>query len=232
MRHAPRALPADATVLPEWEGEAVTCLSFSPDGQLLAAGGAAGSVRVWQLQQAVETAPSTSPVLVAAHSSTVPAATNGAAVGAVRWLPTPGGWVLLTGNRNNASLQLWHAAGDAAAAPLEWAPLQTLRFEGKDGQAEFYNQLDVVPAQQVWAEPVACVPRSGHAGWESKCKVVQVHALPPVACLTALSGRSSPRHSLWCLLTRRARRCTPCTTLVCTEGAGERRAKSCDALAG
>jgi WD40 repeat protein len=139
----------DATVLPDWSGEAVTCLSFSPDGQLLAAGGAAGTVRVWQLQEAVATAPSSSPVLVAAHNSTVPVATSGAAVGAVRWLPTPGGWVLLTGNRNNASLQLWHTAGDAGAAPLQWAPRQTLRFEGKDGQAEFYNQLDVVPAQQL-----------------------------------------------------------------------------------
>lgn len=129
----------------------MTCLSFSPDGQLLAAGGAAGTVRVWQLQQAAGTAPSASPVLVAAHSSVVAAATGGAAVGTVRWLPTPGGWVLLTGNRNNASLQLWHTAGDAAAAPLEWAPLQMLQFEGKDGQSEFYNQLDVVPTQQVGA---------------------------------------------------------------------------------
>lgn len=142
-------------MLPDWVGQGVTCLSFSPDGQLLAAGGADGTVRVWQLREAAPAAPSAGPTLEAAHSATVPASTGGGAVGAVRWLPTPGGWVLLTGNRNNASLQLWHAEGEPGAAPLEWAPLQALQFEGKDGQAEFYNQLDVVPSQQV-GRPGCC----------------------------------------------------------------------------
>lgn len=206
-QHAP---PADATVLPNWAGEAVTCLSFSPDGQLLAAGGAAGTVRVWQLQQAADTAPSASRVLVAAHNSTVPAVTSGGAVGAVRWLPTPGGWVLLTGNRNNASLQLWHTAGDAAAAPLEWAPLQALRFEGKDSQDEFYNQLDVVPSQQVGvASLLVCQHRlSGWAAWE---------VVLTLAGAATCAGPTLPppfQCSLWSWLTRHARRCTPCTTLV------------------
>lgn len=200
-------------MLPEWAGEAVTCLSFSPDGQLLAAGGAAGTVRVWQLQQATDTAPSASPVLVAAHSSTVAAATGDAAVGAVRWLPIPGGWVLLTGNRNNASLQLWHTAGDAAAAPLEWAPLQTLRFEGKDGQSEFYNQLDVVPAQQVGAVPSPCVPQAvelcllGKLVW-APCTGVVAYAQPthPIVQFPAAGGAcrhctQGGVHSalLWCV---------------------------------
>lgn len=106
----------------------MTCLSFSPDGQLLAAGGARGTVRVWQVQAS----PEGPPALVAAASSAVPEAGARVSAGAVRWLPAADGRVLLTGNRNNSSLQLWHAPEGAGA--LDWAPLQSLRFEGKDGQ--------------------------------------------------------------------------------------------------
>ena len=135
------AARADASVLPEWSGEAVTCLSFSPDGQLLAVGGADGTVRVWQLE--VAAAADRGPSLRAVHSTAVPASAG--SVGAVRWLPTDGGCVLLTGNRNNSTLQLWHS-GVAGGA---WVPLQRLSFEGKGGQQEFFNQLDVVPSQQL-----------------------------------------------------------------------------------
>jgi WD40 repeat protein len=135
------AAPADASVLPDWSGEAVTCLSFSPDGQLLAVGGAEGTVRVWQLEAAA--AADRGPSLRAVHSTAVPVGAG--SVGVVRWLPAEGGCVLLTGNRNNSTLQLWHS-GVAGGA---WVPLQSLSFEGKGGQPEFFNQLDVVPSQQL-----------------------------------------------------------------------------------
>lgn len=126
----------------------MTCLSFSPDGQLLAVGGGEGTVRVWELRPAAA-AQNGCPALVAQHSVAVPAATAGGAVGTVRWLPTPAekGWVLLTGNRNCSTLQLWHApAGGVGGA---WAPLQTLRLDGKDGQQEFFVHVDLVPSQQL-----------------------------------------------------------------------------------
>lgn len=139
---------ADATVLPDWDGEAVTCLSFSPDGQLLAAGGSDGTVRVWELRSAAA-APNGCPALVAQHSVAVPASTAGGPVGAVRWLPTPAGegWVLLTGSRNCSTLQLWHAQQGGPGGA--WAPLQTLRLDGKGGQQEFFVHVDLVPSQQL-----------------------------------------------------------------------------------
>ena len=130
-------------MLPDWSGEAVTCLSFSPDGSLLAAGGAQGTVRVWKLEEGG----GAGLTLVPQHSVEVDGAGARGAAGAVRWLPTPGGWVLLTGNRNNAALQLWHAPGGGDGR--DWQLLQSLQFEGKDGQAEFFNHVDVVPAQQL-----------------------------------------------------------------------------------
>lgn len=137
----------DAAVLPDWTGEPVSCLSFSPDGQLLAAGGAEGTVRVWQLQSSAATSAGGSPALVACGSTFVPAGPPGTAVGAVRWLPTSHGWVLLTGNANNSTLRLWHAPAHAPCAA--WTPLQRLAFDGKDGQKEFFIHVDVVPSQQL-----------------------------------------------------------------------------------
>lgn len=135
-------------MLPDWSGEAVTCLSFSPDGQLLAVGGSEGTVRVWELRPAAA-APNGCPVLAAQHSVAVPADTAGGPVGAVRWVPTPAGegWVLLTGNRNCSTLQLWYAAAGSAGGA--WAPLQTLRLDGKDGQQGFFVHVDLVPSQQL-----------------------------------------------------------------------------------
>lgn len=135
-------LGADVAVLPDWSGEAVTCLAFSPDGSLLAAGGAQGSVRVWQLEP---TGGEAGPRLRAATSALLPTSggSGAAGVGAVRWLPGAGadGWVLLAGNRNNSSLGLWHAP---AAAPGSWTKVQSFSFDGKDGASEFFNNVGVV----------------------------------------------------------------------------------------
>lgn len=133
-------------MLVDWGSETVTCLSFSPDGTLLVAGGASGTVRVWQLEPRVGEG---GPCLRAVSSALLP--TSGAgAVGAARWLPSGAsatvGWVLLTGNRNNSSLQLWHAA---EGAPGAWTNTQTLHFEGKGGQADFFNNVDVAPQCQL-----------------------------------------------------------------------------------
>lgn len=149
-------------MLPDWSGEAVSCLAFSHDGQLLAAGGAEGTVRVWRLQQGSAAAAAAAngssggaaaaPTLVPVHSAALPvggaggSAGNGGAVGAVRWLPAGDGhgWVLLTGNGNNSVLQLWHSG----AAESGWQLLQSLQFEGGGGgQADFFNHVEVVPGQ-------------------------------------------------------------------------------------
>lgn len=197
---------ADATVLPDWTGELVSCLSFSPDGQLLAVGGGNGSVRVWQVQAA--TNGSGGPTLAAVGSSAVPvAAAAGSAnsapagVGAVRWLPTADGegWVLLTGNRNNSSLQLWHTPSPGG----EWALLQTLRFEGKDGQQEFFIHVDLVASQQlvVLADTARKAVYTLHYSGELRCWAAGLAGLagpcPALSC-TALHCTAVCAICLWC----------------------------------
>lgn len=154
----------------------MTCLAFSPDGQLLAAGGAAGSVLVWQLQSLSAAGPGGSSSLVATHSVAILAAADngtaaGAAVGAVCWLPMPQGWALVTGNRNNAALQLWHSVSLEGS----WKLLQTLQFEGKSGQQEFYSHVDVVPAQQlvVLADTARKAIYTLHYSGRAQCRLAE-----------------------------------------------------------
>ena len=120
----------------------MTCLAFSPDGQLLAAGGAEGCTRVWELRDARGTSQTG---LMATGSVTVPSTAGGGAVGAVRWLPSSNGWVLLTGNHNNAALKLWHSTGIGGS----WRELQRFLLEGTPGQREVYNNVDVVAARRL-----------------------------------------------------------------------------------
>ena len=129
--------PAGVEVLSGWpEGEAVTHIAFSPDGELLAAGGQAGSLVVWQLQASASNAAH----LVAAGSAAVARAAPGA-VGALSWLPSADGWLLLAGSANGSTLELLHSSNVAEG----FARLQTLRLEGKAGQQDFFLHLDAAP---------------------------------------------------------------------------------------
>lgn len=125
-RLVPLPAAADATVLPDWSGEQVSCLSFSPDGALLAAGGGDGGVGVWHLRGTAGR-----PALEVASSASLPPPPGGGPIGAVRWLAASeaSGYVLLVGNKNNTALQLWHTP----AADNPWTLLQTLIIQGKDG---------------------------------------------------------------------------------------------------
>lgn len=176
------SLPAGVAALPDWRaGEAVTALTSSPYGELLAAGGAEGTLRIWRLP-AAGSAP--------AWTSTVP---SGAAevVGALLFLPCAGGALLLAGNANNTVLELWHA-DDLAAAPA-WTRLQIIRLGGggsKPSQGDF-NHVDVVPEQQLVL--VADTPRKAvftlhYSGGGQCCSACFASSAPPLQCGRWVSG--------------------------------------------
>ena len=140
--------------LPGWPAaEAVTCLAFSPDGCLLAAGGEAGTVLI------SDSGTSSSAQRQPQHTATLPADSSivgAGALGTLQWLSgTEEGWVLLAGAADCSTLELWHAprggAGDAGTS-LEFSFLQRLRFQAP---REFFNHVDAAPEVGLKACPAA-----------------------------------------------------------------------------
>jgi WD40 repeat protein len=133
------------SVLAGWSGEEVSCLDLSPDGRLLAAGGAAGTVRVWRLGAS----PSEGGGLPAVEDGVeLPSSAASGGAGAVRWLPAPGGggWVLLVGDASCSALQLWGGGGAAADS---WRLLQEVRLEGREERGPLWCHVEALPAQQL-----------------------------------------------------------------------------------
>ena len=115
---------------PNWTGEAVTALAYSPDGSLLAAGGAGGTVKVWQSGEAQPAGKGPAPMEVEAVLAG--GGGGGGAVGTLQWLPCEaGGWLLVVGSADNTVLELWHSGAEGA---LAFTRLQRVTFVSSTGQ--------------------------------------------------------------------------------------------------
>jgi WD40 repeat protein len=146
LQHKTENVHAGVLALEGWPGESVTSLAFSPDGQLLAAGGAGGSVRIWGLTPTQDAWPGS---LRAATPVPVPVGPGlaGSTVGSLTWVPSDdGSWLLLAGNASNSVLELWHCPVDAGAGGgLQFSPLQRLQFEASSDGKEFFNHVEAMP---------------------------------------------------------------------------------------
>lgn len=134
-------------------GAVVTCVAFSPTGDLLVAGDSAGGVHAWWLEGEEATdAPLVSwqpfEGAAAAYSGASKAASSG--IGSVRMLhqAADGSSLLLTGNANNSTIKLW-ALSAAGAGGLPLLQLQTVSFLGKPASGAVFCHVAVQPELQL-----------------------------------------------------------------------------------
>jgi hypothetical protein len=124
---------------------AITCVTFTPSGDLLLAGDSAGGLHAWWLEG--EDA-SEAPLI-----SLKPFGGNAAGIGSVRILhqTADGSSLLLTGDASNSTLQLWAlpAASAVTAGTRQAQALQTVSFKSKPGAKAVFCHVEVQPDLQL-----------------------------------------------------------------------------------